>query len=354
MLVSGPSEDHADNDEILAAARGGDQAAFSALCEPHRRALRAHCYRLLGSFDDAEDMVQETMLRAWRGRQGFEGKSLFRTWLYRIATNVCLNALERAPARVLPQDVVSPVTAATPASEARPRPAPAPEVPWLQPYPDEQLDPPAPVESQPDARFAARETIELAYVAALQHLPPRQRAILILSDVIGWSADEIAGLLEATVASVTSALQRAHATMRARLPAGRRDWAPSVPVSDDQQSVLRSFMAAWERGDPAEVTKLLRDDARWSMPPAALWFDGRAAIANMLRLYPPSFQGEFRMVATAANRQPAAAAYLRRAGEPQFHLAAVLVLRVEQGQVAELTTFSAPLCRGFALPAHFD
>ena len=344
--MNGPIEGQA----IVAAARGGDQAAFAALCEPHRRPLRAHCYRLLGSFDEAEDMVQETMLRAWRGREGFEGKSLFRTWLYRIATNVCLSALERAPSRVLPQDVVSPVTAATPASEARPRPTLSPEIPWLQPYPDAELEVPAPVESRPDARFAARETIELAYVAALQHLPPRQRAILILSDVVGWSAEEIAALLETTVASVNSALQRAHATMRARLPPGRDDWAPSVPVTAEQLAVLRSFMAAWERGDPDEVTQLLREDARWAMPPAALWFDGRAAIGSMLRRFPPHFQGEFKMVATAANRQPAAAAYLRRAGESELRLSAVLVLRVEGGQIAELTTFSGELCDAFNLP----
>jgi len=344
--VSGAGQDPA----ILIAARGGDPEAFAALCEPHRRALRAHCYRFLGSFDDAEDMVQETLLRAWRGREGFEGKSLFRTWLYKIATNVCLNAAERAPARVLPQDVAPPVTAATPAAEARAQPTFSPEIPWLQPYPDDRLDAPAPTESQPDARFAARETIELAYVAALQHLPPRQRAILILADVVGWSADEIASLLEATVASVNSALQRAHATIRARLPAGREDWAPSVPITREQQDVLRTFMTAWERGDPDEVTRLLREDARWSMPPAALWFDGRAAIANMLGLFPPNFQGEFKMVATAANRQPAAAAYLRRAGEADFRLSAVLILRVEAGQIAELTTFSAALCRAFELP----
>jgi len=328
----------------------GDDAEFSARCEHYRRQLRAHCYRMLGSFTDAEDMVQETMLRAWRGREGFEGRSLLRTWLYRIATNVCLNALERAPARVLPQDVAPPVTAETPSTEARARPALSPEIPWLEPYPDELLDTPAPSDDEPDTRLAARETIELAYVAALQCLPPRQRAILILCDVVGWSASEVAEMLEATVASVTSALQRAHATMRTRLPAGRRDWAPSDPVSAEQQSVLRSFMAAWERGNPDEVTRLLREDARWAMPPAALWFDGRAAIANMLRLFPPTFQGEFKMVATAANRQPAAAAYLRRAGEARFRLSAVLVLRVEGGEIAELTTFSAELCHGLGLP----
>lgn len=345
----------ADEEQAIAvAARSGDQTAFSTLCEPHRRALRAHCYRLLGSFDDAEDMVQETMMRAWRGRGGFEGKSLFRTWLYKIATNVCLNALERAPARVLPQDVAPAVTPATPASEARSRPTLSPEIPWLQPFPDDQLDLPASEDSRPDTQVAARETIELAYIAALQHLPPRQRAILILCDVVGWSAEETAEMLEGTIAAVTSALQRAHATIRARLPAGRNDWAAHDPVSPEQRAVLQKFMAAWERGDPEEVTRLLREDARWAMPPAALWFDGRAAIANMLRLFPPTFQGEFRMVAIAANRQPAAAAYLRRPGESRFSLSAVLVLRVEGAEIAELTTFSATLCGAFRLPPFIE
>jgi RNA polymerase sigma-70 factor (ECF subfamily) len=309
--------DEIEEAAALAAARAGDQAAFSALSERYRRPLRAHCYRMLGSFDDAEDLVQETMLRAWRGREDFQGRSLFRTWLYRIATNACLNALERAPRRVLPQDVAAPVTAATPSSEARAAPAWAPEVPWLQPYPDELLEVAGPEHLEPDAVAAAHETIELAFLAALQHLPPRQRAILLLSELVGWSAAEVAELLELTVASVTSALQRAHATLRQRLPADRRDWAPAVPITDDQRALLKSYMEAWEHGDAAALTRLLREDARWAMPPAPLWFDGRAAIANMLALFPPRWQGrEFKMVATAANRQPAAAAYLRRQGEP--------------------------------------
>src|SRR3954467_9060825 len=159
--------------EVVAAIRAGDAAAFAALAERYRRQLHVHCYRMLGSFDDAEDLVQETLLRAWRGRAGFEGRSLFRTWLYRIATNACLNALERAPRRVLPQDVAPPVTATTDASEARAQPAWAPEIAWLQPYPDRVLEPTAPSEEEPEAKLIARETIELAFLAALQHLPPR-------------------------------------------------------------------------------------------------------------------------------------------------------------------------------------
>ncbi len=341
-----------DEAAALTAARAGDRAAFSLVAERHRRALRAHCYRMLGSFDDAEDAVQETMLRAWRGSQGFEGRSLFRTWLYRIATNVCLTALESAPRRAMPQDVAAPVTAETPASEARATPPAAPDVAWLQPYPDEQLELAAPRAREPEVAASARETIELAFIAALQHLPARQRALLILSDVVGWSAKELAEMLELSVPAVNSALQRAHATMQAKLPLGREGWAPPTPVTDAQRAVLQRFMSAWEAGDPAQLTSLLREDARWAMPPAPLWFEGRPAIANMLRLFPPTFGGRrFRMMAVAANRQPAAAAYLCQPGESTFGLTAVLLLRVEAGRIAELTTFSAELCRGFSLPA---
>ncbi|MCU1350462.1 MAG: hypothetical protein JWO56_3492 [Acidobacteria bacterium] len=326
-----------------------NHAAFSALTERHRHELRVHCYRMLGSFDDAEDLVQETMLRAWRGREAFEGRSSFRTWLYRIATNACLNHLERAPRRVLPQDVAPAVTAATPASAARSSPTWAPETPWLQPYPDDLLDVAAPGDTEPDARLASRETIELAFLATLQHLPPRQRAILILSDVVGWSAKEVAEMLELSVASVTSALQRAHATMRTRRPAPSH----SVGITADERAVLKRYMDAWEQGDAADLTNLLRDDARWAMPPASLWFDGRAAIANMLVLYPPRWQGrEFQMVATAANRQPATAAYLRQAGQSSFVLSGVHVLRVEGDEIAEIITFAPALCSSFGLPAN--
>ena len=346
-------DDAGEEAALLDAARAGDQAAFSALSERYRAQLRAHCYRMLGSFDEAEDMVQETLLRAWRGRGGFEGRSLLRTWLYRIATNVCLNALERAPAaRVLPQDLAAPVTAATPTSEARSAPTWAPEVPWLEPYPDHllEMEPAAAAGAAPEALVSGRQTIELAFLAALQHLPPRQRAILILCDVVGWSAAEVAALLEGTVASVNSALQRAHATMRARLPAGRQDWAPSLPVTDEQRAALRVFMAAWEQDDTRALTDLLREDASWAMPPAPLWFAGRAAIANMLALFPPGWQGRaFRMVATGANRQPAAAAYLRVAGDTRYRLTSVHVLRVEGGEIAEITTFSGRLSAPFGL-----
>jgi RNA polymerase sigma-70 factor, ECF subfamily len=212
----------------MAAVRSGDTSAFAALAERYRRQLQVHCYRMLGSVEDAEDLVQETFLRAWRGREGFEERSLFRTWLYRIATNACLNALERAPRRVMPQDVAPPVTAATDASEARAEPPWATEIPWLQPYPDDLLEPPAPSDTEPDAIVVSRETIQLAFLAALQHLPPRQRAILILREVLGWSSKETATLLDTSVQSVNAALQRARATMRTRTPVGHHDVAPAT------------------------------------------------------------------------------------------------------------------------------
>jgi RNA polymerase sigma-70 factor (ECF subfamily) len=196
----------------------------------------------------------------------------------------------------------------------------------------------------------SRETIELTFLAALQHLPPRQRAVLILSDVLGWSAKEVAGILEMTVAAVNSALQRARSTMRKELPAGRQEWVAMDPRSADEQAVLRTFMEAWERADAALLTDLLREDARWAMPPAALWFDGRPAIIRLFELYPIDRQGDFRMLPAAANRHPAAAAYLRLTGESEYRLVALNVLRIEQAKIAEVITFAPSLCRAFDLP----
>jgi len=337
--------------EVVAAIRAGDAAAFAALGERYRRRLHVHCYRMLGSFDDAEDLVQDTLLRAWRGRDGFEGRSLFRTWLYRIATNACLSALERAPRRVLPQDVAPPVTAASDASNAPSTPPWAPDVPWLSPYPDHLLDAAAPSEAEPEAQLASRETVALVFLAALQHLPPRQRAILVLGDVLGWSAVETAAQLELSVAAVNSALQRAHATMRAQLPAG---WPPRPAVTaptDDERAALDAFMAAWGRADAAALVALLREDARWAMPPAPLWFDGRDAIARLFARFPMDFHGDVVMRPIGANRQPAAAAYLRPHGASEYRLTGINVLRIESGAIAEITTFSGALCAGFGLPA---
>jgi RNA polymerase sigma-70 factor (ECF subfamily) len=341
-LITGRAEE-----AVLEAVRAGDEAAFVTLAERYRRQLHVHCYRMVGSIDDAEDLVQETFLRAWRARAGFEGRSLLRTWLYRIATNACLSALERAPRRVMPQDVAPPVTADTDASEARAEPTWAAEIPWLQPYPDHLLEPTAPTEDEPEAAAVSRETIELVFLAAVQHLPPRQRAILILRDILDWSAKEAASLLDTSVASVNSAHQRARATMRAMQPTGRAPEIPPATPTDQERTTLQTFMQAWESADAERMTGLLREDARWAMPPAPLWFDGRAAIVRLYEL----FQGRaFRMVPTAANRQPAAAAYLRVLGESIFSLSALHVLRLEGSAIVEVTTFAPELCRAFGLP----
>jgi RNA polymerase sigma-70 factor (ECF subfamily) len=278
------------------------------------------------------------MLRAWRGLARFDGRSSLRTWLYRIATNTCLDALSARSRRGLPVDL-------SPAGDpSQGWGEPLSEVTWLEPYPDHAVGLEDGRDS-PDARYERRESVELAFVAALQHLRPNQRAVLILREVLGFSAQETADALETTVASVNSALQRARASMRAA-------YSPdtSARASEVEQLALRKFMQAWDSGDSLALVDLLREDARWAMPPAPLWFDGRAAIARLYTLYPIRFSGAFRTLATAANRQPAAAAYLRAPGDAVFRLVAVHVLRIVDGAIAEVTTFQADMCRAFPLP----
>ena len=335
-----------EDTEVLSAVRSGDEAAFTTIAESYRRQLHVHCYRMLGSYDDAEDLVQETMLRAWRSRATFEGRSSFRNWLYRIATNACLTALERSPRRVTAPDVV----AATPDPGTMPKWAP--ELPWLEPYPDEILEPVAPSESGPEALAVARETIELVYLAAIQHLPPRQRAVLILRDALDWSAKETADLLDMSLPSVNSALHRARSTMRGTLPRDGDDTPQAEGPTDDERALLRKFMDAFERADPDALMRLLREDARLTMPPALMWFDGRDHVMGLYRqlLGPESF-GDFRMVATAANRQLAAAAYLRAKGKSEYRLTGLNVLRIVDGSIAEITAFRPDLCAAFRLPS---
>jgi RNA polymerase sigma-70 factor (ECF subfamily) len=277
-----------------------------------------------------------------------------------------LNALERAPRRVLPADV-APAAVFDPSAPVPSEPPWAPELPWLQPYPDALLQAVAPREYEPDEVVVTRETIELAYLTAIQHLPPRQRAILLLRDALDWSAAETAELLETSIPSVNSALQRARSTMRALRPTANHDPQPANSraltrsssqdgtakdrPTDQERDVLRRFMDAWERADTNLLIQLLRDDARMAMPPAPLWFDGRASIAQLFKLFPIDWQGDFRLVATSANRQPAAAAYLRKHGEATFGLSALLVLRIEAGAIAEIMTFAPSLVHGFDLPA---
>ncbi len=250
--------------ELVAAAIAGDAAAFAALTERHRRELHVHCYRMLASFDDAEDAVQDTFLRAWRGRDGFGGGGLFRAWLYRIATNVCLDALRRRAPR------------ATVAGSFA-------EVPWLQPYPDRLLDEAAGPGDQPEGAAIERETIELAFVTALQVLPPRQRAALIARDVLGWPASQTAGLLEMSVAAANSALQRARATMREHLPARRADWPGDSAgrLSATERDLLAAFIDAHQRCDAAAAVAIAARDIRVTMPPYRLRYDGVAAIGPL-------------------------------------------------------------------------
>jgi RNA polymerase sigma-70 factor (TIGR02960 family) len=319
----------ASDDAVVAAARAGDEAAFAALVDRHRRELHVHCYRMLGSFEEAEDLVQETFLRAWRRRDRFQGGPGFRAWLYRIATNACLDELRRSRRRVPSLHSFA-------------------EVPWLQPYPDRLLDEIAPSDSQPDAVVVARETIELTFLAVIQLLPPRQRAVLLLRDVLGWSAGETASALDTSVAAANSALQRARATLREQLPARPSEWSASEP-SDQERALLEAFIDAHERADAAAAAALAREDIRITMPPHPWCYDGLASIAPLLEqgLTEP---GEWRLLPTRANRQPAAASYLRARGDTEFRAFKLDVLRVEGGAIAEITTFDARLFPAFGLP----
>jgi RNA polymerase sigma-70 factor (ECF subfamily) len=337
-----------DDDVVVAAARAGDESAFAALVERHRAELRVHCYRMLGSLDESEDLVQETFLRAWKNLGGFEGRSTIRAWLYRIATNACLDALDGRARRVLPHHLAAP---SDPSVNLPPRT----DVAWLQPFPDRLWEPVEPTEAQPDVAAVTRETIELAFLAAIQHLPPRQRAVLILRDVLGWPAKQTAALLNGSVASVNSALQRARATLREHLPERRLDWAPSAEPTDQERAVLRRYMDAVERADLAAVAALLAEDVRTAMPPWPMWFQGREAVVAALAASwdpgLPGYVGRFRMVPTRANRQPAVAAYVRGLDEPAYHAFAISVVRIEDDRIVELTAFHDPrLFPAFALP----
>lgn len=331
---------------VVAAARAGDESAFAGLVEGYRRELRVHCYRMLGSFDESEDLVQETFLRAWRRHSSFEGRSTFRAWLYRIATNACLDYLDRNQRRPLPPE-------GTQAGDRRAAPPPM-EIRWLQPYPDRLLEPTAPRDAEPDATVVVKETIELAFLAAIQHLPPRQRAVLILRDVLGWPAAETADLLELSVAAVKSALQRARATLRAHLPERRTEWAPTTAPTDQERALLNRFMDAHERADTAAFAELLSEDVRLTMPPLPFWFAGRAAVVTFaedaFRPGSPLYQSEWRGVPTRANRQPAVAGYIRLPGESLFRAQVLNVLRVEDGKIAEITAFEPHLFPAFDLP----
>jgi RNA polymerase sigma-70 factor, ECF subfamily len=329
----------------LEAARRRDEAAFERLVGPHRGELQAHCYRMLGSAADAEDALQETLLRAWRGLPSFEGRSSLRTWLYRIATNVSLRMLERRPKRVLPIEY-------GPASDPHDRPeGPLVEQVWLDPYPDEALG----IEgghASPEARYEERESVELAFVAALQHLPGRQRAVLLLRDVLGFAPAEIATTLDATPAAVYSALQRARQAVEEHLPAQSQQ-ATLRSIGDERlRETVERYMDAWERNDVDALAGMLADDATFAMPPQPGWYVGRSAVAAFLAAMPLSGRRRWHHVPVRASGQPAFGLYGAGAGDTRYTADAIMVLSLDSAaRITSITAFREPAAFArFGLP----
>jgi RNA polymerase sigma-70 factor (ECF subfamily) len=321
-----------------------DEWEFAERTEPHRAELRVHCYRMLASYDDAEDLVQETLLRAWRHRDGYEPGTNVRAWLYRIATNACLDFLRRtnrAPSRYEPIPGMDSGTGAPPA-----------RVPWLQPFPDDLLEQ-AVADDEPDRDVVGRETMELVFLTAIQHLPPKQRAALILRDALGYSAAQAAEVLEMSVDGVNSALARARPAMREHLPADRTEWARGEST-EDEEKLLRRYVDVAARADIDGMAALLHEDVTLTMPPAPLWFTDRDAMLTFVRVAldpaSPTYLGEWRHLPTRANGMPAVAGYVRRPGTAVFRAQALDVLRVEGGRIAEITTFEPHLFPAFGLP----
>lgn len=308
-----------------------DERAFGARVEPHRRELHVHCYRLLGSFEEAEDLVQEAFLRAWRRRETYAGRAPVRAWLYRIATNACLDALDKRPRR--------------PTADG--------EVAWLQPYPDELLAELPDGREGPEEVALARETIELAFITAIQHLAPLPRAVLVLRDVLGCSARETAQLLETTEASVNSALQRARAGLRERLPDDREAWRSAAATTAAERELLARYVACGERADAEGLAALMHEDVRFSMPPTPGIWTGRDAVVQgwVDGGFGSESFGSTRCVVTHANGQPAVACYVRRPGDAAYEPLAIDVLQVRDGRVTEIVTFGRATFARFDLPA---
>jgi RNA polymerase sigma-70 factor (ECF subfamily) len=320
--------------DLLDAARAGSEDAYGRLVEPHRRELHAHCYRMLGSVHDAEDALQDCLVRAWRGLERFEGRSSLRSWLYTIATNTCLNAIDKRKRRVLPVDF-------GPAADPHEGPGePIVESVWVEPYPDERLGLDAgPI--GPEARYEQRESVELAFVAALQHLPATQRAVLILREVLGFSAREAAETLDTTVASVNSALQRARATVEDRLPEQSQQATLRALGDEKLKEIVDGYVDAWDRGDVDAVVSMLTVDATFSMPPLGTWFGGRDEIATFLAGWPLSGLWRWRPVVTRANGQPALAYYAWDDEEGAYMPFALNVLTLSGDRISDVTAFIA-------------
>ena len=312
--------------------------AFEGLAGPLRPQLKLHCYRMLGSLHEAEDLVQETYLRAWRGFASFEGRGSFSAWLHQIATNACLNAIaSRKDARRLLPDQRGPALPGMPDGSSA-------DIAWLEPYPDLDLDGIADDAPDPEARYASREAVQLAFVAAIQQLPPRQRAALLLCDVLGWSAAEAATLLSGSKAAINSALQRARETLARHYPDGRASVAS--PAEPGQRDLLGRYVKAWEQLDLDRFVALLKEDATYTMPPVARWYSGRQRIGAFFGQAWQSYES-FRLVPTAANRQPAFAAYSRATTAEPWRAHSIHVLALDRDMISRLTLFYKPDPRMF-------
>jgi RNA polymerase sigma-70 factor, ECF subfamily len=316
-----------DETTYLNAARAGDQEAFAQLVDPYRKQLLVHCYRILGSFDDAEDMLQETLVRVWKRLDSFEGRSSLRAWLYKVATNASLDALDSRRVRGLPKELYPR------GDPSQPLPPPSQEVNWVEPLPDEWID--GQPDIYPEARYEVRESITLAFIAALQKLPGRQRAVVLLCDVMGWSSNEAAEILDMTTAAVNSALQRA----RASLKQGERKTRPSR-LNEQLSALLARYVAAWETADSAALIAVLREDVALTMPPLPVWFGGRADIQAFLDgfLFRSMDPFNVRLEAVRANGSPAFAVY-QMDQEGFYRAAAIHILTIENGQITEINDF---------------
>jgi RNA polymerase sigma-70 factor (TIGR02960 family) len=325
---------------LISRARAGDGDAFRELTEPHRRELQVHCYRMLGSFQDAEDALQDTLLTAWQGLGGFEGRASLRTWLYRIATNRCLNArrsASRRPAKEWDVPEVEP-----------PEPTRLGEVVWLEPFPDALLEGAIDMPLGPEARYEQIESISLAFVTALQVLPPRQLAVLILRDVLGFHANEVADMLDSTVESVNSALKRARASLRRRRPTTADREPPPTSDSPSEDAILAKFVRAYESADLDALVALLTDDVFISMPPMPLEYEGRDVVARFcLSIFRAGRR--FDLVRTRANGQPAFGAYLRGPNGIR-HGIGLLVLTLTGDRICSITRFENSVLPWFGLP----
>jgi len=332
-------------DDLLRRARAGDESAFAEIADGFRPELHLHCYRIVGSVQDAEDLVQETLLAAWRGLERFERRASLRSWLYRIATNRCLNALRDRGRR--PHELPAPPEHAPPP----PRPTRLGDPVWLEPYPDVLLEGIPDRSEQPEARYETREAIGLAFVAGLQRLPPRQRAVLVLRDVLAFRAAEVAEMLEVTEISVNRTLQRARRAIERAVPPGGRDAAP-LPGSREERELVGRFTAAFEAGDVPGVVALLSDDALLTMPPEPLEYRGPLAIGQFLSTVPAGGAlDRFRLVPTRANGQPAFGCYLRDPHAPVGHAYGLMVLTLRGDRVAAITGFpDTSVFRSFGLP----